>query len=332
MTFDLKNITGWIPGIIRKNFWRKMAALISAVLVWYNVSSRIGSEKTVENVKVKLTLPPALVLSDESGPQMVSLVASGSQRILNMLTANSFKISVAVNEKNYVPGDFYTVYITPDDVSSPLGVRVKEVRPNHFTIMLDKIVTKTVTVEARFSGAPPPGYAPGRVLLNPETVKVSGPRGIVGGIDKIQTKAIKLDSTTEESFDYLAPIEEAQPGVKVAPQRVLAQVEIVKQYDAKTFRALPIRVLEGVGGEGGMTMTPLSNPNVDIEVSGPKNNLELLRPEQIKPYVDISPFDEPGVYNVDVSCWMDESKLKIESIIPTQVKISLSLRKSAAKD
>ena len=54
-----------------------------------------------------------------------------------------------------------------------------------------------------------------------------------------------------------------------------------------------------------------------------------MRKDDLKPYVDISRFDKPGLYNVSVKCWSDRDGVNIRSIYPES--ISVKIEKSAAK-
>ena len=57
--------------------------------------------------------------------------------------------------------------------------------------------------------------------------------------------------------------------------------------------------------------------------------IETMRKDDLKPYVDISRFDKPGLYNVSVKCWSDRDGVNIRSIYPES--ISVKIEKSAAK-
>ena len=60
-----------------------------------------------------------------------------------------------------------------------------------------------------------------------------------------------------------------------------------------------------------------------------KNLIETMRKDDLKPYVDISRFDKPGLYNVSVKCWSDRDGVNIRSIYPES--ISVKIEKAAAK-
>jgi hypothetical protein len=63
---------------------------------------------------------------------------------------------------------------------------------------------------------------------------------------------------------------------------------------------------------------------VDISVTGMKSKVELLKPEQLKPFVDVSAFEEPGVYNVDIGCWLSVQGVEIKNIYPPKVQVKIT--------
>ena len=92
---------------------------------------------------------------------------------------------------------------------------------------------------------------------------------------------------------------------------------------------MPVRVLASSTDRTNLEYEIVSSPNVEITVSGLKNLIETMRKDDLKPYVDISRFDKPGLYNVSVKCWSDRDGVNIRSIYPES--ISVKIEKSAAK-
>ena len=88
-------------------------------------------------------------------------------------------------------------------------------------------------------------------------------------------------------------------------------------------------MLAASSDRSGLKYEIVSSPNVEITVSGLKNLIETMRKDDLQPYVDISPLDRPGLYNVSVKCWSDRDGVNIRNIHPET--ISVKIESAAAK-
>ena len=117
------------------------------------------------------------------------------------------------------------------------------------------------------------------------------------------------------------PINELE--IPADAQEILAQVEIVKKSNSQLFRAVPLQVLTGPEGKN-FKVELVSTPHIDVTLSGSKAALDTMKKEELKAYVDISGFNEPGLYSVNASCSTTRQDVHIESIYPIQIQIKLT--------
>lgn len=324
MTENIKRLGSFFPGFIANDFPRKLIALFFALLVYFTVNYKIGDEGKIQGVPVKINVPNGLVSMEEDYPK-VTLDVRASSRNLKRLTSANFSIRVSVNESKYVANEPYPVKITPQDVHAPLGVKVVKVEPDEFLLTLDRNVSRKVPVKARLerSSKLPEGYAAGEVKLAPAEITITGPSRLVDKMKSVPTEPIPLDKTTTESFDFWIPLANNSSVIKINPPKIMAQVEIVKEEEKKLFRSVPLKILEA-SNEKNMKAELITTPHVDVNVVGSKSKLKLMKASQLKAYLDISSFDKPGIYNVDVGCWTPLEKVKIDSIYPPQVQVKLT--------
>ena len=118
----LQRIISLIPGIIRRDFVRKMIALFFALLVFFTVSYKTGQMARVQGVTVNLILPAGIVCMDETLPKVSLKVKGASERRLNLLTPRDFSIDLKVEERKFIMGEPYPLRIDPQDVKSPVGI------------------------------------------------------------------------------------------------------------------------------------------------------------------------------------------------------------------
>ena len=315
----------WIPGFIRNDFLRKAIALFFAGLFYFTVTSRLGIEEQINNVPVDIDLPTTLVNIDQIVPK-VSLIIKGSKGILKQINRSSFKINASVSLSDYIPGEFYTLRLGPNNISTPLGVKVLRIDPRDLPLNLDRKVSKKVKVVAAFTNksALPQGYAVEQVSFQPSEVMVTGPESILEKIYNIKTVPIPLSSGLTESFDYETKILK-EPSVTLSPEKVSAQVKIIRQNKILTLKNIAIKVLESPNRAGKFKVELLSSPNVDVTLSGLTSTIDLLKNDSVKPYIDISSLDSAGTFSVNIACWINSSdKITIKSIYPDKVQVKIT--------
>ncbi len=311
-----------LPPIIKRDFVRKLIAFALALIVYFVVLEKLGGEKEIANVAVTLIVPNTLVELEDK-PQLVSIKVRGSERTLKRLTENDFSLELKIDESKYVPKKPYSIIIDPKDIKAPFGVTVNSVKPSMLFVDFDRLMSKTVILKASFDpdSKLPDGYVVSKTLVSPSDVRVTGPGSVVDKIESMQTRPIPLSSITQ-SFEYAAEVATAGPSLKVSPSRALVQVEVVKESDSRLFKNVPIRILKSSGFKR-LSVEMLSAPNAEVSVYGPKGLLELMRDEEVRPYIDVSQFEQAGIYNVNVNCWLDRDGASVKNVYPASVRIKL---------
>ena len=314
------------------DFPRKLIALFFAVLVYLTVSYKTGEEGIIQNVPVKITIPASLVNMEETVPK-VTLSIRASQRTLRRVTAADFSIETDVLNSKFVSGDPYHIKLDPSEVKTPIGVTVIKVTPEELLVTVDQNLSKKVEVLPKFrneSGLPK-GYAVKNAVLMPGEVVISGPGKIIEGIKNVHTMPIDLKDTFD-SFDFMAQVDNSSDIIKINPPKVMAKIEIVREEEEKIIRAVPLKIMTSTKGDNYFDAELLSSANVDITVSGPKDKVEHVSVDQLKPYVEVSAFEKPGIYNADISCFCSLDGVKIKNIFPHQVQLKIIIVKIQKKN
>ncbi len=327
MSQNIKKTTGfaWIIEFFRHDFFRKAIALFFAGLFYFTVNSRLGIEEQITNVPVDIDLPTTLVNIGQLTPK-VSLIVTGSQGILKQINRSSFKIRVSIQLSDYIPGEVYTLRLRPDDISTPLGVKILRIDPRDLLFNLDHKVSKKVKVVAAFANknALPQGYAVDQVSFQPSEVLLTGPESILEKIYSIKSAAIPLSSSLTDSFDYETKVL-TEAFVSVSPAKVNAQVKIIRQNKTLTIKNVAIKILEAPNKAGKFKVELLSSPHVTVTLSGLKSTIDLLKNDSVKPYIDISSLDTAGTFSVNVACWINSNdKITVKNIYPDKVQVKIT--------
>jgi len=161
----------------------------------------------------------------------------------------------------------------------------------------------------------------GKINVLPKYVWITGAGSLIKNVKLVDTAAIPLEHQTE-SFEYSVAITKT-PNYRISPDKVTVGVEISKYLASRIIKSIPIKILE-TSGSMNMQLELLSTPHVDVTINGSRGKVNKIKPEMIKPYIDISSFEDPGKYKITIDCWVNLEGVKITNIFPKQVEIKLS--------
>ncbi len=313
----------WIPGIIRHDFLRKLIAICFALLVWWKISMQIGMEEIVRNVPINI-ISEEKTVNLEDGVKHVDLTVRGrSQKRLNLLSPNDFKIEIRISGSSYVPGKPISFNILKSaSVSKPFGINITKVTPEIQTYRFDNKTTKEMPVHARFTGMTSEDYACGEVKLIPDRVKVSGPESIINTFARVNTEPIFLDQKTVEDFEYSVKIAEPGSKVVIAPQKVIAHVEIYRKFDTRTFSGVAVSALNLPAS--GLVIRKITPANVDVTVNGVKSLIEVMNGSEISAFIDATTVKTPGSCKLKVQCHSNLPEIRISSVSPAELEVEVS--------
>ncbi|WP_176012375.1 YbbR-like domain-containing protein [Victivallis sp. Marseille-Q1083] len=314
----------YVPEIIRRDFIRKVIAFSFALLLYFTIATRIGTEEKISNVPVTLDIPAGLINLDKA-PQRVTVTVKGSKKALAEVNVSALKVKAQVLASNYT-GVPYVIRLTPDNVKAPFGTSVVGIDPKDIVVNLEPLESRKVPVVARFDSQDylEKDYSVGQVKFMPGEVWIRGPKSLVDNIDSVSTQPIPLDRRIIDSFEYST--EAVVPeGVNVSPTKISAEVEIVKLFTNRVFKSIPLRVLYPSGSEAKMKVELLTAPSVEVTLNGPKGLIGSLKPEVIRPYIDLNNLSDPGTYTLDVACYLNNAPdCSIVSIYPPKVQVKLT--------
>lgn len=314
----------WIPGIIRRDYLRKLIAVCFALLVWWKISMQIGVDEIIRNVPINIITSEQTVNLDENTRYVDITIRGRSQKRLNQLSPSDFKIQLEVGDNAYAPTKPVAFKILRTaSISKPFGISITKTNPETLVLHFDRMATKEVPVIARFTGMTSEDYACGEVKLVPDKTVISGPESVMNSISRVQTEPIFLDRRTTEDFDYAVKITEPHGKVSAVPSKVLAQVEIYKKFDTRIFSGIPVSVL-GMA-HSGKTVRKMSPLSVDITISGIKSTLEVMNGSELSAFIDTNSIRELGLSKVKVQCFINLPNIKVNTVTPPEIEIETSV-------
>ena len=311
-------------------FFTRNLLLFAAVVLAFQIWSAIREQ----NNKTKTVVFPVIIQTqnDEVSmgtptPEKVSVVLSGDQSILNNLSPD-LQLVLNTRQADRTNMDNITKctwIVKASDFKVPFGVQVKNFKATKIVVTLDKFISRELPVEPILDEANlPDGFKIGTVTASPVKVTVRGPFSKLNKLTKIRTKPIPLDNITH-SFDCDQGFDsEKYTDIDFDRKNVLVQVEILRRNRTRNFKTLPVRILiPSASRQEAMTCEIVSDPTVDLEVSGAENMVNTLRREDIFIFANISEFQKPGLYQIDLRCAIDKNGISAFKITPSKVNVKL---------
>ena len=229
---------------------------------------------------------------------------------------------VAVDYSRYIPGKPYVLTLKPEHFMSPFGVRIEGADPGEIVLNLQPRMSRDVPVSMTFSNRLSRDYKISLASCIPSTVRVTGPEQLVRDLKQVSTQPIPLSENVTERFEYVATLE-APNGTTISPGTVTCQIDVVRNFEERSFPSLPVQFLTQAGSSRFKTEF-LGSPQVEVVVRGLAGSVSALSAAEVRPYLDISHIDKPGIYEISVGCYVKGEGLDVKEIRPALLKVKIT--------
>jgi YbbR domain-containing protein len=268
----------------------KILAVCLAFLLWYFVTGQLDPmAKQTFTRPVELRPTVTQLVSMTSLPE-VTITVSGAKSLVQSLQEQDIHAYVDVS------GQTTGVRYLPIQTGVPDNIRVLSIYPQTVRVSLDYLANKKVPVKVVLQGTPISGFMTLDPVATPGQVTVSGPSGLLGGIQEVQAvvnaAGVNTNITTKVSLQFSEPNDK----LEMNPKEVSVVVPVVPSEPVKT-----VPVIADVSGTPGPNLAVKSvvvEPAM-VELTGPQDVLAGLVTVYTQP-VDISGATDPVVQNVDL--------------------------------
>jgi len=172
-----------------KNLVPKLGSILLAVILWAYISTGKSGD-----VRFKLPLTYAGLeenyVVSKASHKFVVVEVQGNKDDLKNISSKNIKLVVDLStaEKDeYKP---YKIQYQKIDFTDDFKI---ELYPEDVKILIEKKIERNVRIVPRYSGSAEKGFKAGRIRLNPEYVKISGPASVVNSIGVVYTEEIPVD-------------------------------------------------------------------------------------------------------------------------------------------
>ena len=214
------------------HFSYKVASLLLAIGLWWAVAHDPVAEVEV-TVPIEFhKIPTNLEISSVNIPE-AQVRVRGPERIIHEMRAQ--EVHVEVDLAGVKPGE-RTFDLTAQQVHLPNELEVTQVVPSQVRLSFDVGMIREVPVQPRVIGSFAPGYHIARIIAEPATVTISGPKQRVEAVEAAATDPVDVSgSMGHTSFVTNAFV--TDPLVQIVhptPVRVTVEIEKSSPEPQKT--------------------------------------------------------------------------------------------------
>ena len=200
----------------RERFEIVTAVLFSIVFisgVWFSVSRGLDTLVILEIPVEYMNRKPGMEIVNTS-VNKVNLELSGSGALVKSIRPEQVQVKLDLS-KAVVGGNSFT--ITPDDISIPPGIIIKNVLPQEVAVDLDVTVKKELPVQVDWVGKLPENAFLSEISIEPPTVKVIGGKRVIENIATVYTVKVSADNL-KKSGTLTATLALNPASLKIAPE------------------------------------------------------------------------------------------------------------------
>jgi YbbR domain-containing protein len=170
------------------NLGLKLISLALAVGLWLAVARDPVAEVAVEVAIEFHNIPQNLEISSENIPR-AQIRLRGPERIVRRLQPADVYAELDVT--NLKPGE-RTFDLTAQQIHEPSDLEVVQIVPSQLHLSFDTRLTRQVPVQLRVVGTFAPGYGIDRVVVDPATITISGPKKHVEAVEAAITDPVDV--------------------------------------------------------------------------------------------------------------------------------------------
>jgi YbbR domain-containing protein len=215
---------GFLRRWVLHNFWLKILSLLMATGLWLAISPQQELAEVEVQVPIEFQhVPLHLEISSATIPE-AQIRVRGPERLIWGLRSTDIHAELELADAK--PGE-RTFSLTAQQIRLDRELHVVQVVPGQIHLSFDMRLTRDVEVRPRVTGNFLEGEQIAKVVVDPERITITGPRGHVEKVDAATTDPVDASGTrTEATFVTNAYVADAMVQVvKPTPVRVTVIME-----------------------------------------------------------------------------------------------------------
>ncbi len=278
------------------NFWLKVVALIMGLLLWFHVATEKVYNHEVRLAVAEIVLNDSLTLANVP-PDSITVVVSAKGKQLLRQTWRDY--GVRIHALSYGVGR-HTLGLSAANTSLAVGgSRIAidgVVSPTSINLLVDEIAEKQVDVKVDLTIKTDEGFAVSRILEPfPREATVRGAQAVVRRLGSVSTVAREVTGVRNDLSLLLPLVHPLGYGITLQPESVVVDVEVVA-IKTRIFENIPVVVYNVPAGR----LVSIHPQVINIELTGPPEDIELLNRNTLVASVDYRRRDSSGIAPIKI--------------------------------
>jgi hypothetical protein len=302
-----------------RNIQLKVFSIFIAVLLWYYVANNVST--LTLSIPIEIKNPPSDKIILSTYAEQAEVKISGPSFMLSGIASSlpSFKIVIPKSTENR-----FVAVLEPEQLSFPSAVKVDSIEPREIELIFDDRISKEVPIEIPKLGMVAEDLQLKEVQTFPSKISIIGPKT---ELDKIQRlEAYPIDLRELKKGEIRKEISLRKPGnlITSSVEKITILLKVTEVEITKKFENLPVEIRSLDGYQ--YTVNPI---DVSIQVSAPKDIINILEPQKIIPYIRIS----KDVNTSDTVEVLSEvpAEVSVVELSPPSLKVSIVKTKKGKK-
>jgi len=242
------------------------------------------------------------------------VVVRGAQQVLESLDAAQVTIDLNQTRENLLLSLPVNLIDKNGNTVPDYSLEINPKTVQVFVPVIQNIPTKTVPIKPSLVGSPKQNWRVARVVVEPETVKITGPYERLAKIDHVLTGPIDITGIQEDLMVQVALTTPEGVSLLYEPAvKVLVQVE--QAPVTREIKGIPITSINVPPG----SVAELKPGKVDLTVQGTIKEIETLSDKNIKAIVDLAELQQ-GVSQLEVKIEIP-STIRVIKLEPSKVEV-----------
>ncbi len=297
--------------------WLILLSLALAFVSWQRIHRTIGYETTLSHIPIELIAPEGWSLLSSSLDD-VSITLRGSQEEIRLLNKDNLRVIIPLPEPN--AQNEAAIRFSKTHLLNPSNARLIRFNPPQIHVSFDQTTEKLIPVKATFTGNLREGLEIVQATCKPAGVQVRGAKKMIDALERIETQPILLDRQPTSFMETVGLALPDTPGISAAIQRIDVRIEINEQLRTRQFLNVPLRVLNAPNNGASIALVP---ETINLALSGARQKVDRIRPENITAYVRCDQLDASTTYDLPVQVDLPEGII-LNSTEPSVIKVSIS--------
>ena len=293
-----------VATILADNWQLRALALALAFSFWVYV--QVTSSKTVtysvriDPVKVKTNCQAIVSTTDGQVIKAVKVQIQCAQRDLDALSENNFAVQIDLSDKgeDFIP----SLHLNPAEHVKYTGpsryahlVRIQSIEPSAVRVEIDSTTVQPLLVVTNLVGEPAEGYQVSSVSVDPPSVMVRGPAGILKSVKSVGTETINISGLKTSLQKFVPPVLPDPSLSLVDTKQVEVRVVIGTKPTKRSFKSVKVMPLGQPPHDKNVRFDP---PEVSIVVEGAYDQIYATDAHTFEVYVKVGDTTSDGENSV----------------------------------